>query len=83
MDTGCGSATSQVGPFYCPRDDSVYLDTAFFDEMLEDELDARDGDFAESYVIAHEYGHHIQDLLGTMGRVRSEQGATRLVEIWA
>ncbi len=76
VDTGCGSATSQVGPFYCPSDDSVYLDTTFFDEMLEDELGAQGGDFAESYVIAHEYGHHIQDLLGTMGRVRSEQGAT-------
>lgn len=76
VDTGCGSATSQVGPFYCPSDDSVYLDTTFFDEMLEDELGAQGGDFAESYVIAHAYGHHIHDLLGTMGRVRSEQGAT-------
>jgi len=76
VDTGCGAATSQVGPFYCPTDDSVYLDTTFFDEMLEGQLGARGGDFAESYVIAHEYGHHVQDLVGTMNRVRSEQGAT-------
>jgi uncharacterized protein len=74
VQTGCGSATSAVGPFYCPADDTVYLDATFFDRMLEGRLGARGGDFAEAYVIAHEYGHHVQDLRGTMSRVRSEQG---------
>jgi predicted metalloprotease len=73
--TGCGAASSQVGPFYCPQDDTVYLDTGFFDEVLEQQLGGPDGGFVEAYVIGHEYGHHIQDVTGTMGKVRTQQGA--------
>jgi uncharacterized protein len=76
VDTGCGSASSDVGPFYCPArgDMQVYLDTTFFDEVLEGQLGAEGGDFAEAYVLAHEYGHHIENLLGYMGKVRTQQG---------
>ncbi len=74
VDTRCGAATSDVGPFYCPADESVYLDTTFFDEVLERQLGGPDGGFVEYYVLAHEYGHHIQNVLGTMGRVRTQQG---------
>jgi uncharacterized protein len=77
VETGCGPATAEVGPFYCPvrGDHHVYLDTSFFHDMLQGRLGAEGGDFAEAYVIAHEYGHHIENLLGYMGRVRTQQGA--------
>lgn len=71
---GCGSASSAVGPFYCPADMTIYLDSTFFDEVLEGQLGGKGGDFVEPYVLAHEYGHHIQNLLGTMGQVRTQRG---------
>lgn len=74
VSTACGQATSQVGPFYCPGDDQIYMDTSFFDEVLEQQLGGPEGEFVEPYVLAHEYGHHIQNVLGTMGRVRTQQG---------
>ena len=74
VGTGCGSASSAVGPFYCPADRSIYLDTTFFRDVLERQLGGPSGAFVEPYVLAHEYGHHIQNLLGTMGRVKTQQG---------
>jgi predicted metalloprotease len=74
--TGCGSARADVGPFYCPTDQTIYLDTTFFEDVLEGQLGGKGGDFVEPYVLAHEFGHHIQNLLGTMGRVRTQQGPT-------
>jgi predicted metalloprotease len=69
--TGCGTGQSAMGPFYCPADETVYIDLSFYDEM-KNSLGA-DGDFAQGYVIAHEVGHHVQKLLGIEPKVRQMQ----------
>lgn len=72
VQSACGAAGASSGPFYCPGDQKLYLDTSFFQE-LKDEFGAP-GDFAQAYVIAHEVGHHVQNLLGTMDQVNAAQG---------
>jgi predicted metalloprotease len=71
--TGCGDAPSSVGPFYCPADETVYLDPTFFEE-LAGKLGGSKAEFSQAYVIAHEVGHHVQNLLGYSARVDQQRG---------
>lgn len=71
VQSACGGASSATGPFYCPADNKVYIDLSFFKEL--DERFGAAGDFAQAYVIAHEVGHHVQNLLGTSEKVQSQR----------
>jgi uncharacterized protein len=92
--SACGTASNQVGPFYCPLDKQVYIDASFF-QILSDQFGSSSGPLAQEYVVAHEYGHHVQDLLGLLdeaqkdpkgeqsGGVRIELMADCLAGVWA
>jgi len=71
--TACGGASVGMGPFYCPADETIYIDTRFYDELAR--LAGERGDFARLYVVAHEYGHHIQTITGISNQIRRAQGA--------
>ena len=73
VSTGCGAADSGAGPFYCPADKRVYIDLSFYDD-IKTEFKAKGGLFVDAYVLAHEYGHHVQDLLGIESKVHTREG---------
>ena len=76
VDTRCGTATSDVGPFYCPVDQTAYFDTDFF-EVLKNQFGSSGGPFAQEYVVAHEFGHHVQNLQDTLGLAQGPGAAGR------
>ncbi|MCW2561427.1 MAG: hypothetical protein JWP55_5391, partial [Mycobacterium sp.] len=75
VNTGCGPATTDVGPFYCPVDQTAYFDTSFF-QVLTDQFGSSGGPLAQEYVVAHEFGHHVQDLLGVLGKAQQGPGGS-------